>query len=558
MRTIEIARALILAAGGLVSVSAFGQVLPAPVFSTFADQANRVIPGSGGQVFNTGGIDLVRVSSSGGWWILKGNRVYAATPPATGQDITRDEVVVAGTATASSVVGTLVLGERDPYPAFATGLQVGEVPGTVVVNGPASINNSGRFIISTLSPAPVASNANRVLLRGQLSVQLSGLPGVTALGVYGREGSELPGVPGYNFGQDIFADGITDSGEPLFRSQRMAGNKQALMLGSTVLAETVDGARTWPYVDAELTIPDANYYQFVPFGSAPNPMVTPDGSHWALVGQLTGAVDMLVVDGQTLIRDFDFLPGEVDFVILDVGLTRLASNGRWITRVSTGVSNYVRSGDVNLARSGVACVPCFAQAWRERYALDPNTGQFADSVGFGNVAINAWGRWVISGLTNSSDPNDNSLVVVDGRTVLLRERQPMDLDGDGVANDDAVLLGLNNDSVQLTDDGWLWFIANVNRPAASALAGADVNGSVLYRVRLPALACGRADIAGPGQGIGADGELTADDIIVYLNAFFAGNLCADVSGPGQETVTLDGELTADDIIVFLNRFFGGC
>jgi hypothetical protein len=52
--------------------------------------------------------------------------------------------------------------------------------------------------------------------------------------------------------------------------------------------------------------------------------------------------------------------------------------------------------------------------------------------------------------------------------------------------------------------------------------------------------------------------LTADDIIVFLNAFFAGNLCADVSGPGQETVTLDGELTADDIIVFLNRFFGGC
>jgi len=213
---------------------------------------------------------------------------------------------------------------------------------------------------------------------------------------------------------------------------------------------------------------------------------------------------------------------------------------------------------VNLVRSGVACVPCFAQAWRDRYALDPSTGQFAFSVGFGNVAINASGRWIASGLTNSSDPNDNSVVVVDGRTVLLRERQPMDLDGDGVANDDAVLLGLNNDSVQLTDDGWLWFIANVNRPAASALAGADVNGSVLYRVRLPALACGRADIAGPGQGIGADGELTADDIIVFLNAFFAGNLCADVSGPGQDTATLDGELTADDIIVFLNRFFGGC
>ncbi|MCP9874828.1 GC-type dockerin domain-anchored protein [Synechococcus sp. Cruz CV-v-12] len=70
--------------------------------------------------------------------------------------------------------------------------------------------------------------------------------------------------------------------------------------------------------------------------------------------------------------------------------------------------------------------------------------------------------------------------------------------------------------------------------------------------------CGLSDIAGPGQALGADSQLTADDIIVFLNAYFAGNLSlADVAGPGQATV-LDAELTADDIIVFLNRFFAGC
>jgi hypothetical protein len=52
--------------------------------------------------------------------------------------------------------------------------------------------------------------------------------------------------------------------------------------------------------------------------------------------------------------------------------------------------------------------------------------------------------------------------------------------------------------------------------------------------------------------------LTADDIIVFLNRFFAGDLASDVSGPGQNTTAIDGELTADDIIVFLNRFFAGC
>ncbi|MFN7785134.1 MAG: hypothetical protein ACK5QR_02165 [bacterium] len=34
--------------------------------------------------------------------------------------------------------------------------------------------------------------------------------------------------------------------------------------------------------------------------------------------------------------------------------------------------------------------------------------------------------------------------------------------------------------------------------------------------------CGPSDVAGPGQSVGSDGQLTADDIIVFLNRFFAG------------------------------------
>jgi hypothetical protein len=66
-----------------------------------------------------------------------------------------------------------------------------------------------------------------------------------------------------------------------------------------------------------------------------------------------------------------------------------------------------------------------------------------------------------------------------------------------------------------------------------------------------------ADVAGPGQSLGSDNALTADDIIVYLNWFFASDTRANVAGPGQST-TPDTQFTADDIIVFLNRFFAGC
>ncbi|MFN9064488.1 MAG: GC-type dockerin domain-anchored protein, partial [bacterium] len=83
---------------------------------------------------------------------------------------------------------------------------------------------------------------------------------------------------------------------------------------------------------------------------------------------------------------------------------------------------------------------------------------------------------------------------------------------------------------------------------------------VNVRTNLPGNACPNpSNVSGPGQNTTAiDEELTADDIIVFLNRFFANDLLSNVSGPGQNTTALDNELTADDIIVFLNRFFAGC
>jgi hypothetical protein len=69
--------------------------------------------------------------------------------------------------------------------------------------------------------------------------------------------------------------------------------------------------------------------------------------------------------------------------------------------------------------------------------------------------------------------------------------------------------------------------------------------------------CGASDVAGTGQTIGADGDLSADDIIVFVNWFFASDARADIAGAGQ-TVGADGTWSADDLILFINRFFAGC
>lgn len=67
-----------------------------------------------------------------------------------------------------------------------------------------------------------------------------------------------------------------------------------------------------------------------------------------------------------------------------------------------------------------------------------------------------------------------------------------------------------------------------------------------------------ADVATVGGAIGADNQLTADDIIVYLAGFFAENKgVADIATLGGGAGP-DGQITADDLIFFLQSFFSQC
>ncbi|MGH7131541.1 MAG: GC-type dockerin domain-anchored protein [Phycisphaerales bacterium] len=70
--------------------------------------------------------------------------------------------------------------------------------------------------------------------------------------------------------------------------------------------------------------------------------------------------------------------------------------------------------------------------------------------------------------------------------------------------------------------------------------------------------CNAADVAGLGGSIGPDGQLTADDVVVYLAAFFSNDLAvADIAVLGGAPGA-DGQLTADDIVYFLSQFFSPC
>jgi hypothetical protein len=70
--------------------------------------------------------------------------------------------------------------------------------------------------------------------------------------------------------------------------------------------------------------------------------------------------------------------------------------------------------------------------------------------------------------------------------------------------------------------------------------------------------CSPADVASLGGVIGADGAQTVDDLVAFLQAFFAGDTSvADLATLGGAS-TPDGQLTPDDLLLFLSYFFGPC
>lgn len=66
------------------------------------------------------------------------------------------------------------------------------------------------------------------------------------------------------------------------------------------------------------------------------------------------------------------------------------------------------------------------------------------------------------------------------------------------------------------------------------------------------------DVAQLGGGAGPDGQISVDDLIFYLGAFFSNDLTvADIATLGGSSGP-DGQVSVDDLIYYLSLFFSGC
>jgi hypothetical protein len=87
-------------------------------------------------------------------------------------------------------------------------------------------------------------------------------------------------------------------------------------------------------------------------------------------------------------------------------------------------------------------------------------------------AVDSNGNYVTGGVTDAADVNANAVLVYNGLHVMLREGDPVDIDGNGQFDDDAFLSVFNNDDSWLSDDGFLYFNADLRNGVGSAIGQA--------------------------------------------------------------------------------------
>ncbi len=261
---------------------------------------------------------------------------------------------------------------------------------------------------------------------------------------------------------------------------------------------------------------------------------TPDGTTWLARGDDeqsdTNVDDILVVDGNVVIREGSALPGS-SRIAAAVFHAKLLPDGSWFARGDDPADEdwAVTNGEV-VAETGDPITPGSPESWAD---------VFLGFTGNGN------GDWVLAGTTDSGDTATDSVIVLNGRDVVVREGDPVDLDGNGLADDDA-FIGRGTDTssaftandLYLTDDRTLWFIAPLRNGAGEDLGTFGTGGDAFLRLRLPSpCSSGNVDLANgnPEDTLRISGSAGGPtrSVSVAPGGAFSLSLDAASAGPAQ-------------------------
>lgn len=199
---------------------------------------------------------------------------------------------------------------------------------------------------------------------------------------------------------------------------------------------------------------------------------TPDAAHWYAEGDTENpntAIDkILAVDDAVVIREGSPVAGAGTPVVADIFQSGMVSNGAWVSRGDDPLDDdwAVKDGAL-IAKTG-----------------DPITTGSSENWGaaFGSIACNRLGDWVLTGPTSSLDPATDTVLVLNGTHVVLREGDPVDLDNNGLFDDDA-FIGRGNNTLSaiaandlfITDTRNIYVIVQLRNSS-----GGDLNSNPVF------------------------------------------------------------------------------
>ena len=525
---------LLAASAALAVVSAAGTasaIGPEIIFSEALGLPTSSVPGVPGATFQA--FDRPYRSPDGAQWILS-----ADTDLATSED----EVIIVGSGTS----GTVVVREGTQAP-FAP---AGDLFGLIDRN--LSINDAGSYVFATNLAGTAATTSDEVIVKYDV--------GTAMFMVAAQEGGPVPGFPGEVLGSSLDSASITDTGEVWYRAPFTVGtlgtsDDDFLIAGAAAIAQegvTVPGGQAGGAMDPWDAFDTFDFY------------ASGDGAHWLAQGDTSAATtddDVLVVDGSVVLQENQPIPGTgVPDLIDSSGILEcyLSSSGDWMARGDFAATQQ----DWLVFNGGIV-------ALTGEIIPDIGTGERYDdtifSACFFSMVADNNGNFVYGCVTDSVNTEANGLILLNRGGVtseLLRENDPVDLDGNGIFDDDAFLGTFNNDDAFLTDDGWYYFTADLRSSVGVSLGQAFMRVETIATPTCePDLTTGA--IAGqPGYGV-PNGTLNNDDFFYFLAEFSNGNVavCDLTTGaiPGQPGYGVpNGVLDNNDFFYYLAIFSEGC
>ncbi|MBL8060664.1 MAG: hypothetical protein JNK63_08135 [Chthonomonas sp.] len=488
---------------GLAAASLAVAAPPKVVLSNIVGDPTNAIPG--GTFWQAGDadtFDTIRISADGSRFAISGEQENGATD-----------------------LDIVVLGTRVPFGLNAVVAREGDPTGFlaetwVLIRDAIAVGNDGTVAM--------AGDTNNV---GTDDIVVSWFGGLPTL--LGREGDPIPALGGTVFmGGANNGVNILNNGAVRWISTGLTG----ALPGQNQMAYEKNGASDTVLARSGITVPTNQ--GFAPdqgistFNGADRLLSAAQSGDFyypvTLLGPSTSNVGYVLNNAMTVQEGV--IPSGSGFATAPTSMSSgpthaLSSNGAYrIARgtLLTSAIDFVMLNNEVVAATDRPISPGNPLSWDDTvYAAT-----------FLHSTLNNYGEYAIGGLVNSGNPAQDALVMfyaAGKATQVLAEGEPIDVNGDGLANDDAFLSIFDDDTMTVTDGNIAYLAVEMVNSSATYI------GDAVIEVYLP--------LTGD---VDNSGEVDAADIDYVISQFGSADPAADCDG--------SGEVDAADIDIVIANF----